>query len=87
MTGRVKFWNPAGWGIMTPNGVKKGDRQREVFIYSNKLPEGVHALAEMQEVECSIFPGSDPPRAMTVRLIDKQGYVPIDSGRKRGYGD
>ena len=87
MTGKVKFWNPAGWGIMTPEGVKKGDKAREVFIHATKLPDGVNALAEMQEVDCSIFPGSDPPRAMTVRLIDKQAYVPIDRGRKQGYGD
>jgi len=83
VTGVVKFWNPSGWGIITPHGVKFGDREREVFVHENKLPEGVSNLPEGQEVEYSLFPGVSPPRALTVRLLGKTSYVPISEGRQR----
>jgi|HubBroStandDraft_1064217.scaffolds.fasta_scaffold08105_10 cold shock CspA family protein len=82
MTGIVKFWNPAGWGIVTPHGVKFGDKEREVFIHENKLPDGISKLSEGQEVEYSLFPDIKPPRALTVKLLGKQAYVPINSQRK-----
>ena len=83
MTGIVKFWNPSGWGIITPHGVKFGDREREVFVHENKLPEGVSKLPEGQEVEYSLFPSVTPPRALSVRLLGKTSYVPINEGRQR----
>ena len=82
MTGIVKFWNPAGWGIVTPHGAKFGDREREVFIHENKLPDGISKLSEGQEVEYSLFPDIKPPRADSVKLLGKQAYVPINSQRK-----
>lgn len=91
MTGVVKFWNPAGWGIITPHGVRLGDREREVFIHQDKLPDGVPELAEGQEVEFSLNPlFRAKPRALTVKLLGKTSYVPIDEGRspqrKAAYG-
>lgn len=89
MTGVVKFWNPGGWGIITPHGVKFGDRSREVFVYGNKLPDGLSALPEGGEVEFSIFPGVSPPRALTVKLLGKTSYTPINQGQRKAvnYGD
>ena len=88
MTGIVKFWNPAGWGIITTHGAKFGDREREVFIHESKLPGGVSKLPEGQEVEFSLFPGVSPPRALTVSLLGKNAYVPIDQHRKAvAHGD
>lgn len=86
MTGVVKFWNSEGWGIVTPHGVKFGDREREVFVHESKLPEGVQKLPEGSEVEVSVFPGVTPLRALTVKLLGKSSYVPIDSKRKEAYG-
>lgn len=85
-SGVVKFWNPAGWGIITPHGVKFGDREREVFLHESKLPQGVSSIREGEEVEYSLFPGVTPPRALSVRLLGKTSYVPIDSKRKGAYG-
>lgn len=79
MTGVVKFWNAAGWGIITPHGVKFGDREREVFVHESRLPKGVSKLPEGEEVEYSIFPGVSPPRALAVELLGRTSYVPIDS--------
>ena len=88
MTGVVKFWNPEGWGIITPHGVKPGDREREVFVHRSRLPEGVSSIPEGQEVECSIFPGVSPPKALSIRLLGKTSYVPINTGRKAvAHGD
>jgi cold shock CspA family protein len=83
MTGVVKFWNPSGWGIITPHGAKFGDRDREVFIHETKLPKGVSKLPEGEEVEYSIFPGVSPPRALSVQLLGKTAYVPIDSQKRK----
>lgn len=82
MTGVVKFWNQSGWGIITPHGAKFGDRDREVFVHESKLPDGVSKLPEGQEVEYALFPGVSPPRALTVKLLGKTSYVPINQGRK-----
>jgi cold shock CspA family protein len=88
MTGTVKFWNPAGWGIITPHGVKLGDREREVFIHESRLPEGLSALADGNEVEYSLDPNFRQPRALTVRLVGRTSYVPIDQKRKAvAHGD
>lgn len=88
MTGVVKFWNEAGWGIITPHGAKFGDREREVFVHESKLPEGVPELPEGQEVEYSLFPDVKPPRALSVKLLGKTSYVPINrQQRKAAYGD
>lgn len=86
MTGIVKFWNQAGWGIITPHGAKFGDREREVFVHESHLPDGVSRLPEGGEVEFSLFPGVTPPRALTVKLLGKTSYVPINQGRKGAYG-
>lgn len=90
MTGVVKFWNPSGWGIVTPHGAKFGDRAREVFVHESKLPDGVSKLPEGQEVEYSLFPNVTPPRALAVKLLGKTSYVPINEGRsphrKGAYG-
>lgn len=89
-TGVVKFWNPAGWGIITPHGVRRGDRKREVFIHESKLPEGATRLPENAEVEFELFPHGkdDELKALSVRLLSKQAYVPIDQGQRRAaHGD
>ena len=87
-SGVVKFWNQAGWGIITPHGVNSGDRKREVFVHQDKLPEGVGELNEGQEVEYSLNPQFRQPRVMNLRLLGKQAYVPIDGGRKAmAHGD
>ena len=88
MTGVVKFWHKSGWGIITPHGAKFGDREREVFVHESKLPQGVSKLPEGGEVEFSLFPGVTPPRALTVTLLAKTSYVPIDEGRRKAaHGD
>lgn len=84
MTGVVKFWNPSGWGIITPHGVRLGDREREVFIHQDRLPDGVGQLIEGQEVEYSLNPLFRPKlRALDVKLLGKTSYVPINEGRQR----
>jgi cold shock CspA family protein len=85
-TGVVKFWNPEGWGIITPHGVKRGDREREVFVHISRL-EGASMLLEGQEVEFSLNPDFQPapgdgPRALNAKLLGKSAYVPINQGRK-----
>jgi cold shock CspA family protein len=87
MTGIVKFWNPSGWGIITPHGVKLGDREREVFVHHDKLAAGLSKLIEGQEVEFSLNPlFTQRPRALDVKLLVKTSYVPISQGRKAAYG-
>jgi cold shock CspA family protein len=89
VTGVVKFWNTAGWGIITPHGVRIGDREREVFIHESKLPQGVSELPEGGEVEYELFPGAEAPRAISVRLLGKRNYVPIDEAPRKAvaHGD
>jgi len=88
MTGKVKFWNPAGWGIITPHGVRCGDRSQEAFIHATRLPEGVTELFEGQEVEFSLVPNFGERRVLSLRLLTKHAYVPIDTGKKvAAYGD
>jgi cold shock CspA family protein len=89
-TGVVKFWNPGGWGIITPHGVRLGDRDREVFVHESKLPDGVSHLPEGVEVEFEVFPNLDKkPKAISVRLLSKQAYVPITQGQRKqvAHGD
>jgi len=89
VTGLVKFWNPAGWGIITPDGVRSGDRTREVFVHESKLPEGVSALPEGGEVEFDLFPNFGTRRALNVRLLSKRSYVPISEAPRKAvaHGD
>lgn len=83
MTGVVKFWNKAGWGIITPHGVKFGDREREVFVHETILPEGTSRLVDGQEVECSLVPGVSPPRALVVKVLSRRGYEVLPSNPKK----
>ena len=82
MTGIVKFWNPAEWGIITPDGVKLGDREREVFVHKTRLPKGVPKLDEGQEVEYALDLNFRQPRVLWLKILNRAAYVPIDSGRK-----
>ena len=84
MTGVVKFWHAAGWGIITPHGIRVGDREREVFIHVSKLlPPGTRELSDGQEVEYSLLPGVSPPKALSARPLGNISYVSIDEGRRR----
>ena len=41
-------------------------------------------------MEFEIFPSlgkDDEPKAMSVRLLSKANYVPIDQGKRKAYGD
>ena len=77
MTGVIKFFHSAGWGIITPHGVKLGDREREVFFHQSKV-EGGHPT-EGQEVEFSLFPNTT--RASEVKLMSNVAYL-----RRGAYG-
>ena len=95
MNGIVKFWSEprgeqTGWGIITPHGVKRGDRLREVFFHEDDLHENSPRPSKGSKgvvVEFSIIPGSatkeSGPRALTVMLLGKQSYVPINEGRSQ----
>ena len=95
MNGIVKFWSEprgeqTGWGIITPHGVKRGDRLREVFFHEDDLHENSPRPSKGSkgvEVEFSIIPGSatkeSGPRSLTVMLLGKQSYVPINEGRSQ----
>lgn len=87
MTGSIKFFDPAKrFGIIIPAGVPVSDRDRHVFFYQDVL-EGGSAHAG-QEVEYSLLPNYPSPRALSVRLLGKTSYVPIDLGRKAtAHGD
>lgn len=90
MTGKIKFFDMRRrFGIITPEGVAPGDRDREVFFYEDVLPKGVNTLSPGQDVEFSLLPDYYKPRALTIKLLAARGYVPIDHGsRKAGtYGD
>jgi cold shock CspA family protein len=80
LTGVVKFWSAGGWGIITPHGVRRGDRKREVFVHESKLPKGLSKLPEAVEVEYEIFPGTEKeePKALSVRVLSKQSYMAAD---------
>jgi cold shock CspA family protein len=95
-TGVVKFYaepteSSSGWGIITPHGVKRGDRTREVFFHENDVDETSPAPnrgSKGQECEFSLVPGYIPPEgqgpmALTVKLLGRRAYVPITDGHKR----
>jgi cold shock CspA family protein len=88
MTGAIKFFDPRKlFGIIIPAGVSVKDRDRHVFFYVNALQGGTTAHAG-QEVEYSLIPNYPSPRALSVRLLGKTSYVPIDLGRKMAaHGD
>lgn len=81
MTGNVKFFDPEKrFGIIIPDGVSVRDRDRHVFFYEDVLEGG--KVAAGQEVEYSLLPNYPTPRALTVRLLGKTAYVPIDQKRR-----
>ena len=88
MTGKVKFWHPAGWGIITPQGVRRGDRKKEVFVHVSKLPEGMQELADGQEVEFSLHPDfgekEHERRVLSLHVLSRQSYVPINVPLNQG---
>lgn len=80
-TGSIKFFDPRKlFGIIIPAGVSVKERDRHVFFYVDAL-QGSTAHAG-QEVEYSLIPNYPSPRALTVRLLGKTAYVPIDQHRK-----
>jgi cold shock CspA family protein len=89
MTGAIKFFDiRKRFGIIIPAGVSLRERDRHVFFYEDVLEGGSTAHAG-QEVEFSLMPNYPSPRALTVRLLGKTAYVPIDQhpNRKAAYGD
>lgn len=86
MTGSIKFFDARKrFGIIIPAGVPPKERERHVFFYEDVL-EGGSAYAG-QEVEFSLMPNYPSPRALAVRLLGHQSYVPIDSRKKAAHGD
>jgi cold shock CspA family protein len=69
--GRVKFFNPKGrWGIITPDGVKPKERDKQVFFYENVLPEGMTRIADGAEVEYELIPNHPSgKRAMSIKIL------------------
>ena len=85
---REMFW--ADEANVTPHGVKRGDRLREVFFHEDDLHENSPRPSKGSkgvEVEFSIIPGSatkeSGPRALTVMLLGKASFVPFDSHQQR----
>lgn len=88
MTGYIKFFDPAKrFGIIIPEGVPVNERERHVFFYEDVI-EGGPAHAG-QAVEYSLLPEYPTPRALTVKLLGKRSYVPINQQPRKavGYGD
>jgi len=77
--GRVKFFNAKKhWGIITPDGVKPHDREKQVFFYENVLPEGMTRIAEGAEVEFELIPyHPSGKRALSIKLLG-QSYAAAD---------
>lgn len=86
MTGYVKYFSKKKhYGIIVPDGVAVGDKERQVFFYEDMVEGELH---EGDAVEYALNPNYPRLRALTVRASGKQSrYIPIDGGRKRGYGD
>jgi cold shock CspA family protein len=87
MTGNVKFFDARKrFGIITPVGVKPGDREREVFFYEDVL-EGSVGVGD--EVEYSLNPKCRDPRALRVKPLGNRSYVPINQPTRKvaAHGD
>ena len=87
MTGSIKFFDARKrFGIIIPAGVSVRDREGHVFFYEDVLEGGTASAG--QEVEYSLIPNYPSPRALSVRLLGKVSYVPINIGRKAvAHGD
>lgn len=89
MTGAVKWFDAEkGYGFIIPAGKGPQDRESHVFFHESSLEETSHAHPG-QEVEYSLLPNYPTPRALTVRLLGKRAYVPINDHkpeRGRAYG-
>ena len=83
MTGVVKFFDPArGYGFILP-----ADGGKDVFFHSSALADG-QSPRTGHEVEFDLFPLFPKPRALSVRLLGKRSYVPINEQRKAAaHGD
>ncbi len=69
--GRVKFFNPKRhYGIITPDGVKRHDRENQVFFYENVLPKGTTMIADGAEVEFELIPHHPSgKKAMSIKVL------------------
>lgn len=91
MKGFIKFFDVRKRiGFIVPNGVSRQDRDRHVFFYEAEL-EGEARGGEIVEYALNPnFPNPvfKNPRALSVQVLSKPAYVPIDSQRKAvAHGD
>jgi cold shock CspA family protein len=81
MTGTVKYFNGAFGHIMAD------DKGKDIFVHVSTLPEGM-VLHTGQEVEVDVHPTYRHPkngtrRALSVHLLTRQTYYPIDQAPRR----
>lgn len=73
--GRVKFFNPnKRWGIITPDGVKPQERDKQVFFYEDALPEGMSQIADGAEVEFELIPLHPSGKRAMRRSVKPLGF-------------
>ena len=85
MIGHIKFFDVRKrYGIIIPEGVSVSDRGRHVFFYEDVLEGG--SAHPGQPVEYSLLPDYPTARALSVKLLGKRSYVPINQTRREAYG-
>lgn len=83
MTGELKFFDARKrFGIIIPDGISARDKENQVFFYEDVLQSSADNLQAGQQMEYSLNPNTQTPRALWVKPLGKVAYVPINSQRK-----
>jgi cold shock CspA family protein len=78
VNGHIKFFKrDKGWGM-----IEASDRKGDVFFHLNHLPQDA-SPREGMAVEFSLNPEYPKRRALTVTLLGKLAYVPINEQSRK----